>query len=171
MNVRAAALAFSLGAFLAAAQAHPIHTSLAEADYNHTSRKLEIALRVFADDLEAALGERTQTRIRFLKTPPAEFVPALRAYLAERFVVRAADGRTVPPEWIGHSLKDAANELWVFFELTLPAGLEGATVHHAVLAERFSDQLNTVQLRDAERRTTLVFLPSHGPKSIRFRPR
>jgi hypothetical protein len=166
----AATFVFSLCAFLFAARAHPIHTSLAEADYNRTSRKLEIALRVFADDLEAALGERTHTRISFLKTPPAEFVPALRAYLGERFVVRAADGRTVPLEWIGHSLKDAANEIWLFFELTLPAGLDDATVHHAVLSERFSDQLNTVQLRDAGRRTTLVFLSSHGPKRIRFRP-
>ncbi len=166
----AAALACSLGVLLSAAHAHPIHTSLAEADYNRTSRKLEIALRVFADDLEAALGERAQTRVNFLKTPPAEFVPLLRAYLGERFVIRAADGRAVPHEWIGHSLKDAANEIWLFFEFTLPAGLDDATVHHAVLAERFSDQLNTVQFRDADRRTTLVFLPSHGPKRIRFRP-
>lgn len=167
---RIAELFLALALLLPVARAHPIHTSLAEADYNRTSRKLEVALRVFADDLEAALAERTRTRISFLKTPPAEFMPALRAYLGERFVVRAADGRAVPHEWIGHDLKDATNEIWIFFELTLPTGLENATVHHAILSERFSDQLNTVQLRDADRRTTLVFLPSHGPKRIRFRP-
>ncbi len=97
----AATLACSLGVLLSAARAHPIHTSLAEADYNRTSRKLEVALRVFADDLETALGERTKSTISFLKTPPAEFVPLLRAYLGERFVIRAADGRAVPHEWIG----------------------------------------------------------------------
>ena len=32
-----------------ALRAHPIHTSVAEADYNATSGNLEVALRVFID--------------------------------------------------------------------------------------------------------------------------
>lgn len=165
--VAAALLAFLLPG---AAGAHPIHTSLAEADYNRATRRLEVALKVFADDFEAALGAHAGHRISLEKTPRAEFVRIASDYVRTRFVVKDAAGMPAPHEWIGHDLKDAANELWLFFELTLPAGLDDTTVHHAILAERFSDQLNTVQLRDAGRRTTLVFLPGHGPKRIRFSP-
>lgn len=154
----------------APAAAHPIHTSLAEADYNRTTQKLEVALRVFADDFETALSDRAKTKISLEKTPRAAFDALARAYLADRFTLRSPDGRAAALEFIGRDYKDAANELWLFFEFPLPAGLDHATVHHAVLAERFSDQLNTVQVRDADRRTTLVFLPSHREKRIRFRP-
>ena len=163
--------AYSLGLLLAApALAHPLHTSLAEADYHRTTRKLEVALRVFADDFEAALSVRAKTKISFEKTPRSEFDALTRSYLAERFTVKSPDGLSAPLAYLGRDFKGAANELWLFFEFELHAGVDGATLHHAVLAEQFSDQINTVQLRDAGRHTTLVFLPSHAEKRIRFRP-
>jgi hypothetical protein len=152
----------------ASALAHPVHTSLAEADYNHTTKKLEVALRVFADDFEAALSARAKTRITLGKTPRADFDTHARAYLAERFILKSPDGQPATLAYLGRDYKDAANELWLFFEFSLPSGPENALLHHAVLTEEFSDQLNTVQLRDADRRTTLVFLPREKEKRLRF---
>lgn len=163
-------IAYSLLLLAAPALAHPIHTSLAEADYNRATKKLEVALRVFADDFEAVLTERAKTKITVAHTPRAVFDAHARTYLAERFTLRSPAGELVAFEFIGREFKDAANELWLFFEFPLSAGPDNATLHHAVLSEQFSDQLNTIQVRDADRRTTLVFLPSHKPKRIRFRP-
>lgn len=154
----------------ASAFAHPIHSSLAEADYNGGTQKLEVALRVFADDFEAALSARAKKKISLEKTPAAEFDPLARAYLAECFTVTSADRVVARHEWIGRAHQDAANELWLFFEVVVPGGIEGATLHHAVLHDLFSDQINTVQVRDGDRRTTLVFLASHRAKPVRFRP-
>lgn len=149
--------------------AHPIHRSIAEANYNRTTKSLEIALRVFADDFEDALGAFAKRKISLEKTPPAELDKLIPAYVAERFTIKASDGTLAAHRWIGRELKDAENELWFYFEVPLPAGVEGAKILHAVLTEHFRDQLNSVLIRDGERKVTLVFLPNHSEKAVRFR--
>jgi hypothetical protein len=151
--------------------AHPIHTSIAEADYNAKTQQLEVALRVFVDDFEAALSSHTKRRISLEKTPPAEFDAIARAYLAEKFTVRSRAGVLVAPKWVGREIKPGENELWFYFELPLPDGVEGVRLHHRALAEQFSNQINSVRVRDADgRKATLVFLPSHREKTVRFHP-
>lgn len=152
-----------------ALHAHPVHTSLAEVDYNRATQKLEIALRVFADDFEEALSLRAKKKITLANTPAAEFTTLAQAYLAETFLVRRADGTLAPHTWLGRDHKDAANELWLFFEIALPpSGLDGLRLRHAVLSTQFSDQLNSVLLRDGARSATLAFLPDSSEKPVRL---
>ncbi|MCX6952428.1 MAG: hypothetical protein NTV51_09720 [Verrucomicrobia bacterium] len=162
------ALLFACVLLATPASAHPLHTSFAEADYNRTAKKLEVSLRVFADDFEAALGELAGQKISYEKTPRAELDPLIRAYLLANFTVKLRDGTLAPQHVIGHELKDAANEFWLYFELALPAGPEGVRLHSTLLRERFSDQLNSVRIRDGQRETTLVFLPKQDEQTIRF---
>lgn len=156
-------------AFPAFAFAHPLHTSIAEADYNRTTRQLEVAVRVFADDFEAALGARSKKKISLEKTPAAELDALSRAYLAEHFNVKSRDGVPAVPRWVGRDLKDSANELWLFFEVPLPGGIDGVTIRHALLMDRFSDQLNSVHVRDGPRKLTLVFFPDRGAQLVRLK--
>ena len=149
--------------------AHPIHRSIAEADFNADKRTLQVAVRVFADDFEDALSAHAKKKISLEKTPAIEIDAAARAYLAERFIIKSPDGSLAAQHWIGRELKDAENEVWMYFEVTLP-GIEGARIHHALLSEHFRDQLNSVLVRDGPRKTTLVFLPSHREKIVRFPP-
>lgn len=155
-------------ALATAAAAHPIHTSFAEADYNRVTQRLEVALRVFADDFETALSLRAGKKISLEKTPAAELDALMQACLAEQFLVRPADGAPAGFTWVGRELKDAQNELWLYFEFPLPGGAEGSRFRHRVLCELFSDQLNSVRVRDGERQVTLVFLPGEGEKTVRF---
>jgi len=150
------------------ASAHPIHTSTAEADYNRESRQLEVSLRVFADDFEAALGDLASRKIALEKTPRAELDALTRAYLIEHFIVKTRDGTLAAQRLIGRELKDAANELWLYFELALPTGVDGARLDYTVLRERFPDQLNSVRVRDGPRQATLVFLPKQPEQTVRF---
>ncbi len=152
-----ASLAFLLS--VAPAHAHPIHTSTAEADYNRATKQLEVSLRVFADDFEAALSDLAGQKISLEKTPRAELDALARAYLIEHFTVKTRDGVLASQRLIGRELKDAANELWLYFEIALPSGVDGARVDYTVLRARFADQLNSLHLRDGNRQQTLVFLP------------
>ncbi len=152
--------------------AHPIHTSLAEADYNGKTQQLEVALRVFIDDFETVLSVRAKHRVSLEKTPVPEFDALAHAYLAETFTVRAPDGRPAGAyHWVGRELKDAANELWYYFEVPLPGGIEGARLRHGALFEQFSNQINSVRVQDADgRKVTLVFLPKQKEKTVKFHP-
>lgn len=148
------------------ARGHPVHTSLAEADYNRSTRSLEVALRVFADDFEARLSERAQRPVSLEKTPAREFDRLIQDYLATAFTVRTRDGGLVALRWVGREAKEAANELWLYFEAPLPAGLEGVRLRHALLVESFRDQLNSIRVRDQGRSATLLFFPDRGEKEI-----
>lgn len=159
-----------LGLLAPAATAHPIHTSIAEADYNRSTKKLEVAARVFADDFEAALSAISAKKISLERTPAAEVDALTQRYLRERFAVVPAGGdRPAALTWIGRELKDASNEVWLYFELALPGGVDGMRVRHALLTELFSDQLNSVRLRDGPRQTTLVFPPGVRERVPAFR--
>lgn len=153
----------------ALARAHPIHTSFAEADYNRTTHTLEVALRVFADDFETTLAARAKKKISLGKTPAAELNALARAYLLECFTVRLRDGKPAELQWIGREHKETTNELWLFFEFALPDGVEGIRIRHAVLGEQFSDQLNSVHLRDGPRQATLLFFPDRGERLVRLK--
>ena len=150
------------------AAAHPLHVSHAEADFNRATGKLEVALKVFADDFEAKLTARAGHRISFEKTPKAELDALCLADLAETFTVKSHDGTPQSLAFVGREIKDAENHLWLYFEVPLPGGAEGARIVHAVLGDTFRDQLNSVLVRDGKRAVTLVFFPDRGEKTVAF---
>lgn len=138
------------------ATAHPIRTSFAEADFRPETKKLEIALRVYPDDLEAALTARAGQTISLARTPPPAFDLALLAYLRATFLLRAADGTTPTLHLVGRELKDNDQHLWIYFECTLPVGLAGTRLSHGVLRDAFPEQLNALRVGKAGK--TLLFL-------------
>lgn len=176
------ACAFVLAIALAPhAAAHPLHTSSAQADYRRDTQSLEIGIRVFAEDLLAALNTGRTTPLSYEKTPPAELDTALRAYVQEKFLVRTADGAPVPLRWVGREFDRATpghaaddhrhpdeQTLWLYVEASLPDGLEGIRLLHALLHERFRDQQNVIRVRDGPREATLAFSRDDRPKPIRF---
>ncbi len=140
---------FLLLAFIALAPpatAHPIHTSYAEADFRPETSKLEVALRVYPDDLETALTARAGKKITLERTPPPAFDVLLLAYLRATFLLRAADGTTPTLHLVGRELKDRDQHLWIYFECTLPGGLAGSRLSHRFLRDAFPDQLNALRL-------------------------
>jgi hypothetical protein len=165
--IRVALLGLALAA---SARAHPIHTSLADADYSRATQTLTVALRVFVDDFEAALSAHAGRQLSLAQTPTAEFDTLARAYLAERFTVRTRTGSVVAPRWIGREIKPVENELWFHCEYPLAEGVEGARLRHVALGEQFPNQINSVRIRDGDRKATLVFLPKQSEKTVRFHP-
>lgn len=150
------------------ASAHPLHLSHAEADYNRATGKLEVALKVFADDLEARLTARAGHRVSLEKTPPTKFDALCLAYLAETFTVKSRDGTPRSIQWVGREFHGAENHLWFYFEVSLPDGIEGTRLRHAVLTDEFTDQLNSVLVRDGQRSVTLAYFPDRGEKTVAF---
>ncbi len=152
------------------ALAHPIKTSIAEANYHRPSQKLAVALRVFVDDFEAAVSAHALRPISLAKTSPAEFEACAHAYVAATFTVRTREGTPAAPHWVRREVKETTNELWFHFEVPLPGGVEGARLRHGVLADHFPSQINSVRVHDDGRKATLVFLPKQTEKTVRFHP-
>lgn len=132
--------------------AHSLHQSTAEAEYNAGTKKLEISLTVFINDLETALIRQSEREMRLEKTPSAEFDAQIQAYLAKTFVVTDAAGKTAKIEWVGRQIDEETKKsgdptVTLFFEIALPDGLVDAHLRHAVFHDLFDDQINLLHLR------------------------
>jgi len=172
-STRLIVVVFSCAVFFATpALAHPIHTSYAEADYRPESQKLEIALRLFTDDAEAALSGRAGRKISFDSTPAAELDALVFTYVRTLFTVKTRDGAVQALTWVGREFKDHEGHLWIYLQCPLPGGAAGARIRDRVLRDTFADQLNSVRMRDHSakpvRQVTLLFT-SDAEQSVAFR--
>lgn len=164
-------LAVLLFAFAASLHAHSVHQSTAEAEYNPATKKLEVSLTVFINDLETALIRQSEREMRLHKTPAAEFDTQIQAYLAKTFIVTDAAGKAAKIEWIGRELDATSAKgddpaVTLFFEITLPDGLIDAKLRHAVFCEMFKDQVNLIQIRNGAQKKELQF--STGNERVPF---
>lgn len=133
--------------------AHKYYTSLARAEYNEESKTVEVALRVFADDLELALTRRSGRKIHLDKTE--ETAALTFAYLRETFEVSGRDGRKVELRWVG--METQGDVAWLYFEAPFPEGLSGGALRDRVLLELFRTQVNIVTLKYGGAKLDLVF--------------
>jgi hypothetical protein len=145
------------------AAAHKYYASLARAEYNDETKTVEVALRVFADDLELALTRRSGRKVYLDKTKDAADLAL--AYLRETFEVGGRDGRRVELRWVG--METQGDVAWLYFEAPLPEGPSGATLRDRVLLELFRTQVNIVNLRYGGAKLDLVFKRGDdGPRRI-----
>jgi hypothetical protein len=151
--------------------AHSLHQSTAEAEYNPETKKLEVSLTVFINDLETALIRQTERDVRLDKTPVAEFDAEIQAYLTTTFVVTDAVGKVANIEWVGRQLDEDTQKsgdptMTLFFEVAVPNGFANAKLRHAVFCEMFKDQVNLLQLRDGLKKTELQFTGPNTTKKL-----
>ena len=144
------------------ALAHKFHTSFTEANYNAEAGTLEVTLRTFPDDLEAAL------RLRAAPTTPAakaqtagakdqkkELEERVASYVAETFLLTTEKGDPVKISWVG--MDAGVDSAWLYFEARLPAGVDGVQLRSRFLFDLFDDQINLVNLKSGGKRTALRF--------------
>lgn len=151
--------------------AHSLHQSTAEAEYNAETKRLEVSLTVFINDLELALIRHSERLMSLEKTPAAEFDAQIQSYLTQTFIVTDAAGKTAKIEWVGRELdkktaKTGDPAVTLFFEARLAEGITGAKLQHQLLCDLFSDQSNLLHLRDGLRKRELRFAQGASAQSL-----
>ncbi|HYY41237.1 MAG TPA: DUF6702 family protein [Pyrinomonadaceae bacterium] len=143
--------------------AHKFHTSFAEADYNAKERALQITLRTFPDDLTNILTRRTGKPVSLDDKQRAASLTF--AYLQEVFQLKDARGRTVRLAWVG--MEAGVDNVWLYFEAKLPAGVAGARLSDRWLSDLYEDQINLVNIRNGEQKLALTFERGTGFQTIK----
>lgn len=133
--------------------AHDFHTSITDAQYNPRTKMYELAVRVFADDLEEALSRRHKTSVRLDRS---ERVNKLIAeYLQTHLAISASKGARTQQKFIG--LQEESDAVWLYVEI--PAGkapIDQVWVQNALLTELFEDQMNILNLEVAGKKHSIL---------------
>ena len=132
--------------------AHKYYTSLCRVQYNRETKSLEVTARVFSDDLEVALTRRNHKAVYLDKKDAG---PLVAAYLQDTFELKGRDGKLRRISWVGMEVK--VDSAWLYFEIKMPEGLEGAELRNRILFELFSEQVNIVNIQDGDSKSDLVF--------------
>jgi hypothetical protein len=156
------ALAASLTAAAPAPAAHTFHTSLMQMDYNAAEQSVEIAVQVFAHDLETILSRRARRRVRLDRTPDAQALTF--AYLREAVNIKNREGQDKTLSWVG--MESKADAVWLYLETKMPEGLAGAQIRNRIFFDLLDDQVNLIHLKYEGRKADLVFKPGDGFKAV-----
>lgn len=123
---------------------HPVHVSSTQVDLSSDQRALEVTMRVFTDDLEAAL--KTAGRpVSINGGGRADVDSALASYVLPRVTVAANETPVRRGRLIGHEREDDAT--LIFVEVPIPPALRSLRLTQSVLLELFEDQVNLVHFR------------------------
>lgn len=144
MKLKIYMLAFLLLFVGITAQAHDYHASITDVKYNPKSQTLEVALRVFTDDLENALSLRNKSKIAY-NSQSDKVNQYLAEYLNATVSFQLEKGKPLKQRFVGS--EEETDVVWIYFEVPVQiASISQLYVKNAVFTELFNDQMNVVNI-------------------------
>jgi len=152
LGLRLAALAVALGfSWGGSALAHKFYASLAQVEHTADNR-LEVSIRFFPDDLEAALRKSTGRTLAIENT--REFAAAFEPWLNAAFSVQA-EKRTSAFTYVG--LEARVEVVWIYVEAGWTESLERSSMKNSLFVDLFPEQKNTVNFVEGKKKSSIVF--------------
>ena len=123
---------------------HEFYVSISEVRYNTDKERFEVSMRIFPDDLDRALLERSGIHTQLATELEHEKADSLlMLYLLEDFSLEV-NGEVLELDYLGKEPESDA--IWCYLESSKVPGPESITIRNAVLMEYFPDQVNIIQV-------------------------
>lgn len=130
---------------LSGSAVHDFHVSITKIDLNPESKKLEVMIKLFTDDLSTALDSFSGKTLNLgtEKEPPAAN-DELKRYINSGFEI-SVNGKILVLNYLGKQQEDDAT--WVYLESEKVGKVKSVDVTNSLLTERFEDQANLINLK------------------------
>jgi len=130
-----------------------LHLSVIEAHFDRETQRLELNVRLFPNDLEAALSHFANKTITIKKSD--ELAATAISYLRQKLIIKSPSGEQKTLEWGG--LDITSSHIWLFLEVASGPVLNGMRISDRLLQEEFPDQINSVEITGNGPKQVLVF--------------
>lgn len=141
---------------------HPFHVSVAELEYNVETKCLEVALRVWPEDLEKALNAESKKVIDLDKTQ--EIDKLIFAYLKKNISVSKDGKKRCEMQWIGKELE--IKQAWLYFEIKTDQDPSDFHYSNQIFFELQDDQINMFNLKFKKRRASISFAKDNATHQL-----
>lgn len=138
------------------ADAHPLHTTLTEITVDAAHHTLRATVRLFADDLTAAL-------VQHPSLPGSDLKDRATAYVIGNLIL-SSGGRSIAMQSCG--VRHSGDLLWVCLETRISGEPVQLRARNPLLLEAFRDQVNIIQIGDGPTRRSVLFLKGDGDKPL-----
>jgi len=156
-------LAISLMSFLK----HPIYVSTSEIDYNKEDKKLEVAIKVFSDDLEEVLSLEKGESIEIgTNREDPKATAYITEYLRAHFKLEV-NGKQVAFEYVNRKLiKDEFFAMWVLVQVPRISKLKSLVLENDILIDFNTGQQNHIKFRDSGNGSYIRKVTSKGYERV-----
>ena len=135
---------------------HPFHISQAEIEYNVKTQSFEVALCMWAEDIETHFQNQSDKPFDFDKLKSDEIDKQLSEYVRARFSIKTANqesSRKSAIQWVGHEMEK--QKLWVYFEIPLKDTSQ-ITIENRILINQHPQQVNMMTVKQGKSRESLI---------------
>jgi len=123
--------------------AHPIHLSVTEITYSEKDKALQIASRIFIDDLELSLqNELKDDELNILNPENGSTTDKLVSAYVLNHLKMKVDNKSQTLKYLGHEVEDVA--IICYIEIPNIKKFKAIEVMNNVIMETHSDQSNLV---------------------------
>ncbi|AFL83480.1 hypothetical protein Belba_0833 [Belliella baltica DSM 15883] len=133
---------------------HPFYISLTEIRYNDAEKTIEIAQKIFWDDLERGLGETNKTKVDFLNpNSPEKLEKMIREYVLKHNQI-TINGKNVSLNYLGYEIEEDAT--WIYIEGTNVEVPKSVEIINTILIETFGEQQNIINFYVEKKPKSLI---------------
>ncbi|NHE58437.1 DUF6702 family protein [Cyclobacterium plantarum] len=134
--------------------AHPFYISLTDMVYNDTNQTIEIAQKIFWDDLEVALTNMSGNQVNFLSpNRPDVLESQIEKYILTHNTL-IIKGDTLNITYLGHEIE--AEAAWFYMESEKITAPEQVTIYNNILIDDFPQQQNIVNFYKDRKPKSLI---------------
>lgn len=147
---------------------HAYHSTITELRLNPQAQQVEVAIKVFTDDLEKALSQGLPKTVS-LRDPRALLLADryLHQHLKLSLPASARAGRLpLAVQFLG--LQPEKDAYWLYAKVALPHPTTELLVRQDLLLELFSDQMNIVNAEGNGKKLSVLFRTGHEEQVLTF---
>lgn len=140
--------------------AHPFYVGVAEVAYDQEDQRIEVAVKLFTDDLERALREAYNAPVLDIAGENESSLTdsLIQEYLGEHFHI-TTNGKRIPMRYLGREGNVDAS--WVYIYFPTSKAPTTATIAFTAFFELFDDQRNLVHVKAEDFSTSIC--DKHSP--------
>lgn len=161
------AVLFALGIMvMTSAAVHDFHVSITKIDLNPESKKLEIMIKLFTDDLSEALNQKYGTNFMLgTASEPPNANDRLKEYVNGQFSI-SVNGKPVELNYLGKQQEDDAT--WVYIESERVGKIRSMAVSNPLLTDLFDDQANLINVKVEGKKGGLTLRKGETTGEVKF---
>lgn len=145
---------------------HPFFISITDAFYNQDNRSLEITIRMFTDDVEAALEAQGTGKLYLATDKQSEEVEKyLKRYMNLHFSVQANENK-LGYAYLGQEIE--MEHTWCYLEIKDIDSPEQLTIYNSLLTDHFDSQRNLVHVKVGTTTKSLLLEKGSAKGEVQF---
>ncbi|TWI78298.1 hypothetical protein IQ13_3980 [Lacibacter cauensis] len=158
--VRRLCLLLAIGLWLTAFSLHPYYMSVTELEYKPAEKEVQVACKIFTDDLEEALKREFNKKVDIVNAAQKkENEQLLQRYLQKHLKLQL-DNKAVALDFFG--FEEEGEAIWIYLLAKNTAAFKSATVFNDVLYSYREDQLNIIHFKNkGERKSYRLNYPNN----------